>query len=109
MEPSDDASLKLAAVVINGAIPSVDTNGHELDVYPLMQQDGMLLLNLTVKEGILDTVSFDELHLVWRHLRTTLYRDSPYNFAVQLFKVHSLHAREDIPKPLTDQYRGIRM
>ena len=39
---------------------------------------------------------------MWRHLRSTFYRDSPYNFAVQQFKVHSLHARVDVSKPLTE-------
>ena len=68
---------------------------HELDVYALMQQDGMLLLNLTVKKRILDAVCFDDPHHVWRHLRTTFYRDSPYNFAVQEYKVHSLHEATD--------------
>ena len=89
-------SLKLSLL-----LTSVNANEHELDVFPLMQQDGMLLLNLTVKERILDSVCFDDLHLVWRHLRTTFYRDS-YNFAVQQFKVHSLHARVDVRKPLTE-------
>ena len=56
--------LKLSAVVIDGMIPSVNANEHELDVFALMQQDGMLLLNLTVKERILDSVCFDDLHLV---------------------------------------------
>ena len=62
----------------------------------------MLLLNLTVKERILDSVCFDDPHLVWRHLRSTFYRDSPYNFAVEQYKVHSLHARVDVGKPLTE-------
>ena len=66
-------SLKLNQIVIDGAIPTLDATDEELNNFAMMQIDGMLLINMTVKEGILQTVTFDDPHLMWRHLKALFY------------------------------------
>ena len=94
-------SLKIAIVVIDGVVPYPDASEKELEVFSLMQQDGMIVLNMAVKERIMDTVTFVDPHLVWRHLKSVFYHDSLYNFTVQMHNVHSLFDKVDIAKPLT--------
>ena len=57
-------SQKIASIVINGAIPAVTASDQELDTFSLMQQDGMLGINMTVSERILDTMPIEDPHLV---------------------------------------------
>ena len=93
-------SLKLNQIVIDGAIPTLDATDEELNNFAMMQMDGMLLINMTVKERILQTVTFDDPHLMWRHLKALFYRDNPYNIAVHLHSFHNLHSQVDLSKPL---------
>ena len=95
-------SQKIASIVINGAIPAVTASDQELDTFSLMQQDGMLVINMTVSERILDTMPIEDPHLVWKHLKSLFFRDSPYNFVIQQYNLYSLHSKVDVNKPLMD-------
>ena len=93
-------SLKLNQIVIDGAIPTLYATDEELNNFGMMQMDEMLLINMTVKERILQTVTFDDPHLMWGHLKALFYRDNPYNIAIHLHLFHNLHSHVDLSKPL---------
>ena len=93
-------SLKLNQIVIDGAIPTLDATDEQLNNFAMMHMDGMLLIHMTVKERILQTVTFDDPHLMWRHLKALFYRDNPYNIALHLHSFHNLHSQVDLSKPL---------
>ena len=61
-------SLKFNQILIDGAIPTLDAIDEEINNFAMMQIDGMLLINMTVEERLLQTVTFDDPHLMWRHL-----------------------------------------
>ena len=83
-------------------IPYPDATENELDVFSRMRQDGKLMLNQTIKEHILDSISFEDPYLIWKHLKSVFYRDSPYNFTHQLHCMHSLSGEVDTSKPITE-------
>ena len=62
-------SLKFNQILIDGAIPTLDAIDEEINNFAMMQIDGMLLINMTVEERLLQTVTFDDPHLMWRHLK----------------------------------------
>ena len=95
-------SLRIAVVVIEGVIPRTNVTEKELEVFSLLQQDGLMILNMNVEEKILETISSEDPHLIWKHLRSMFYRDSPYNCCVQMHNVHALFSKVDVTKPLTE-------
>ena len=67
-----------------------------------MQQDGITILNYTVNDRILDAITIEDPHLLWKYLKSKFFRDSPYNFTVQEYNLHSLHSKVDVSRPLTE-------
>ena len=67
-----------------------------------MQQDGITILNYTVKDRILDAIMIEDPHLLWKYLKSKFFRDSPYNFAVQEYNLHFLHFKVNVSHPLTE-------
>ena len=97
-------SLKLAVIVIDGAIPLPEATIKELEAFSLMQQDGITILNYTVKDRKLDAITIENPYLLWTYLKSKFFRDSPYNFVVQEYNLHSLHFKVDVSHPLTENF-----
>ena len=56
--------LKIRVVVVKRVIPYPDLTEAELNVFLQMQRDGILLLNQTVKERLLESIPCKDPHLI---------------------------------------------